>query len=414
MKSANKHVIGLLICMAVFVAAGLGVTRPAAPDRPPYLSFSADVDGTKAWRELLSRKQARVKEWRLDWEKLPAGSGSALVAVEPDALSDEDLEAATRWVEQGNDLLLFAEQPVNGLADWLQTDSEAAPESDMEPELDSGSGSGTSGQIAKKDTEQGIVPIYSGEGASGEGSGYTGLVTTTARLLPIDGAEALLRDAYGVLASRIPLGDGSVTVVLLPQWLTNSQLAEHSHFELVWPLFAKSSATVWIDERHHGFAASERPGLLAVYPAWLVLPSALLALALLLWLWQQGKRFGPVHTPRAWTVRRGDETLLAVARWYERLGSREEALAHYQQQLRRLLAERWGLSLTASPEQAAHAAQARWPKPRVERLVRLLQEPLPGGGSQEAAPPKRRRIAARAFVERARELGEIIAYLEKE
>jgi len=395
-KSVNKHAIGLLVCMALFLAAGFGVTKPAAPDQPAYLSFSADLDGTKAWRELLARKQAHVKEWRLDWDELPAGSGAALVVIEPEDVSDEDQAAVERWVKMGNDLLLFEDEPVNWNGNWLRTAPVAAPES------------------ASASSEQRVVPIYAG--AADAGSGYTGFVSTLARLLPVDGAEVLLRDAAGTLASRIPLGDGSVTVVLLPDWLMNSQLTEHSHFELIWPLFAKTWATVWIDERHHGFAASSRPGLLAVYPAWLVLPSALLALALLLWLWQRGKRFGPVHTPRAWTVRRGDETLLAVARWYERLGSREEALGHQQQQLRRLLAERWGLSLTASPEQAAHAARTRWPEPRVERLVRLMQEPLPeaGGSLPAAAPRPGRRIAARAFVERTRALSEIIAYLEKE
>jgi hypothetical protein len=196
------------------------------------------------------------------------------------------------------------------------------------------------------------------------------------------------------------MGAGHLTMVLTPEWLTNERILAHSHFELVWPLFAHPWSTVWLDETHHGYGTT--PGLPAVYPAWIKLAALQLGLALLAWLWLRGKRFGPVYTPRAWTVRRGDETLLAVAGWYERLGFSREALSHQQLHLRQLLFERWGLSPSATAQQAANAARGRWPEAQAARLARLLEAP-------PALP-----VGVKLFVQRTREMGEMIAYLEKE
>ncbi|TXK80993.1 hypothetical protein [Paenibacillus sp. N3.4] len=226
-----------------------------------------------------------------------------------------------------------------------------------------------------------------------------GEVDTGYRIKPGDQGQVLFQDERGVLASRYLEGTGSITVVLTPNWMLNGTIDKESHFELIWPLFAKSWDAVWVDETHHGLV--KKPGLLAIYPVWLVFASVQLGLALLLWLWLRGKRFGPVYTPRAWTVRRGDEGLQAVAAWYERLGYREEALAHQQQLLRQLLQQRWGLSPSASVAQAAEAARSRWPEAQAAQLARLLEEPpAAGGGMAEPRAAKQRGVSAKAFVQR--------------
>ncbi|WJH35055.1 DUF4350 domain-containing protein [Paenibacillus sp. CC-CFT747] len=355
---------------------GFWVVQPATRNLPAYLSFSADADGIKAWRELLQERGPQVKEWRLGWDRLPEGTGHLLVAVQPAGVTKEEKERLLRWVERGNGFLLFHRSP-DGWSTWSVAKVAASGISRSAP-----------GELRR----------VTGPGVPA-GTDAEARVETADRLLPAREAEVLLSDEAGVLASRQPAGRGSLTVVLAPEWLTNGQIAKESHFDLVWPLMAGGWSTVLVDEAHHGYRT--KPGLLAVYPAWLVLAGLQLAAALLLWLWLRGKRFGPVYTPREWTVRRSDETLLAAAGWYERLGSRAEALGHQQRFLRQLLDERWGLRPGATPQEAAEAARLRWSEPEAERLARLLQEPGPDRGVQ-------------AFVERTREAGELIRRIEKE
>ncbi|BFT69331.1 DUF4350 domain-containing protein [Paenibacillus sp. P36] len=400
-KGLNKLHVGLAVSILLFFALGYWLAKPKLPDLPPYLSFSADVDGTKAWKELLTSKQSAVKEWRLDWKHLPGGTSMLLVVIQPSAVTKSDREHLLKWVQAGNDAIIFDREP-QGWASWgtVRVDGGAQETRGKLGEQEEQVKQVQQVQQAKQVKDASTIRV-SADYMSAEGT-LTGKVETSFRLQPGGSGLALFEDERGVLASRVQEGAGSITMVLTPTWLQNGTIDEASHFELIWPLFAKSWDAVWVDETHHGYGT--KPGLLAVYPAWLVLASAQLGLALLLWLWLRGKRFGPVHTPRAWTVRRGDEGVHAVAAWYERLGYRREALAQQQLFLRQLLYQRWGLSPSASALQAAEAARGRMPEAQAAQLVRLLAEPPAESGG----------VSTTAFVQRTREMGEMIAYLEKE
>ncbi|SEC57435.1 DUF4350 domain-containing protein [Paenibacillus sp. GP183] len=381
MRMLNKLHVGLAISICLFLLLGYLIVKPKAEDKPPFLSFSADLDGVKAWRELLESKNSRVKEWRLDWSELPRGKNQLLTAVQPGTVTKEDVNHILEWVRQGNDLILLDQQP----NEW----SSYFPIVPLNGAHGQNSGNPSAADEAR--------PIFREGDAKDK---WTGVVQTGFRLKPSPDQHVLFSDGSGVLASQMAMGAGHLTMVLTPEWLTNERILANSHFELAWPLFDRPWSTVWLDETHHGYGTTR--GLPAVYPAWIKLAALQLGLALLAWLWLRGKRFGPVYTPRAWTVRRGDETLLAVAGWYERLGFSREALSHQQQYLRQLLLARWGLSPSATAKQAADAARVRWPEVQAARLERLLEPPpaLPGG--------------VKPFVQRTREMGEMIAYLEKE
>ncbi|MEW9701192.1 DUF4350 domain-containing protein [Paenibacillus sp. SI8] len=443
MRRLNRLHVGLALSILLFLLLGYWLIKPEIADQSPYLSFSADVDGTKAWRELLRTKQPAVKEWRLDWNNLPGETNMLLVAIQPNAVSKSDREQLLKWVRQGNDFVLFDRHP-EGWSQWTTERVDRGAEADGKNGKNKGKDKGNNeaknqdknqdknedkNEDKNQDKNAGwdmdlagkiagakqAVAIQAGpEFTTAEGP-LTGEVDTPYRLKAGDEGQTLFADESGVLASRFQVGAGNITVVLTPNWMQNGTIDRASHFELIWPLFAKSWHAVWVDETHHGLGT--KPGLLAVYPAWLVLASVQLGLALLMWLWLRGKRFGSVHTPRAWTVRRGDEGVLAVAAWYERLGFRDEALAHQQQLLRQLLAQRWGLSPSVSAVQAAAAARGRWPEEQAARLARLLEDWPPAADGGDGSVPraaKQRGVNAKAFVERTREMGDMIAYLEKE
>ncbi|MFC0211268.1 DUF4350 domain-containing protein [Paenibacillus chartarius] len=385
MRRWNRGALGLALCIAAFIGLALWMLRPQPVDQPAYLSVSADTDGTKAVTELLERRrEGGVKRWERSWDELPGEANQTLLIVEPGTVSDKERGQLRQWLERGNEVLLFVRRPTEWQS-FLGDKSEFVRITPEAPPL-----IGPRAPVALK---------RFGEQGQQAGEELKGVVSSDLRLPSGSGVVPMLADDKGVLAGRIAVGQGALVMVLEPDWLTNTWIAKHDHYALVRDLLLASGRGLWIDEFHHGLRA--QPGFLAVYPAWFVLGCVQLSLALLLWVWQHGKRLGPVYTPRAWVRRRGDETLLAVAGWYERRRFAAEALGHQRQQLRLLLQERLGVRPEATPEEAAAAVRGRWPAEQEAKLARLLREELP-------APQ------GKAFVTRSREMSEMTDRLEKE
>ena len=359
----------------LFLAVGLLLLRPAHPAYPAYVSFSPNPNGTKAVAELLGHKQAALREWRKPTGYLPEGTNQALILIEPYRLQETEQEELLAWVEKGNDLLVFQTEP----DDW----SDIHLEADYLPEY----------QAQPRHVDSVLLE-----------SGGTGEADASWRLAASEEIEPLLSDQVGILAGRAQVGTGSVSLFLVPDWLTNSRIQQHQHFELIWPDLVQDWSVVWIDEYHHGY--QERPGILAIYPDWLVVTLTQLAFALLFWIWWQGKRFGPVYTRREWIVRRGDETLLAIASWYEKRRLANEALHIREAHLRQLLFERWGLHLGTTDYEIVRTARNHWTEQEAVMLSTAL-------GRLEAAK-KDRDYTPKRLVQDSRLLDEVTKRLEKE
>ncbi|MFB6365983.1 DUF4350 domain-containing protein [Paenibacillus elgii] len=344
MLKRNKLQIALAVIIVAFLLFGYVLVKPDLPDLPPYLSTSADRDGTKAVFTLLKEQGAPVKAWKQPWRSLPSGGRHKLIVIQPNTLATKEWEEIRTWVSGGNELVLFHDAPA---------------------ELDGFSltNTGKAGSAA--------VAITDLTGQSG--TGLSGKVASAYRLKEAPDMKPLLKDERGIIAGRASVGQGSMTLLLVPEWMRNDGILEHSHFELIRPYLQTSPEIVglWFDEYHHGLY--EKPGLLAVYPGWLLAVLLQLTLGALLWLWMKGVRFGPAYTPRAWTVRRGDETLLAAAGWYERRGLAREALAHQARYVRGLMRERWGVRLDATVTQALAAAKPHLSKQELEQLAAVMR-----------------------------------------
>ncbi|WP_372812907.1 DUF4350 domain-containing protein [Paenibacillus sp.] len=341
MLKRNKTPIALVLSVAAFLGIGWLLVRPDLPDLPAYVSVSADRDGTKALYTLLEEKNVPVKRWQKPWRFLPKASGQTLVLLQPYSLTEREREEIVGWVERGNELLVFDSSPEG----WTTFPAAALDEPDP-----------------------GVVPVTDLRRPAE--TGFTGRVASAYRLDASSGMEPVLRDARGVIGGHLAVGEGSLSLFVVPEWTMNEHVLEHSHFELLWPYLNRPSGALWVDEYHHGL--QDKPGLLAVYPDWLLAVLLQLLLAVLLWLWRKAVRFGPAFTPRAWTVRRGDETLLAAAGWYERGRLTREALAHQERYVRSRLRARFGVRTDASDAQVLAAAKRHWDKAAVDRLAALL------------------------------------------
>lgn len=342
MDSLRTYRVGIILAILLLLVCGWLLVKPQGPDFPPYVSVSAEPDGLKALTTLLADKGNRVKEWKQPMRVLPEGVGQALVMVEPQALSDKEQTELLEWVKQGNDLIVFEEN-----ADaWV-----GVPFSTFKMEEENVQERNIQGPML--DQRQ------------------SGTARTPYRLKNAASLEVLLYDDLGILAGRTQVGEGKVTLFLVPEWLTNQSILQHDHFEAIWPYFQNGWSVLWMDEYHHGL--QEKPGWLAVYPGWLIVGCVQMALSLLLWVWWKGKRFGPVYTLREWTVRRGDETLLAISSWYERRNLSLDALLHRETFLRQLLFDHWGVHRRADRAEIVRLAKTKWSETDVDKIDRLLE-----------------------------------------
>ncbi len=341
MDSLRTYRVGIAVATLLLVIVGWLIVKPTVEPLPPYLASSAQPSGIKAVLVLLEEKGKQVKEWRQPMRFLPTATGQAMLVVEPERLMAEEQIDILDWVSEGNDLILFHSRP-----EW-----EDLP---FHTEYIRG----------KENQERNIQgPLVQGR--------FMGKAETLLRFLEDDDMEPLLYDDQGILGGRTQVGDGSVTFFLVPEWLTNQKIDRLSHFEAIWPYVQGDWSVLWVDEYHHGL--QEKPGFLAIYPGWLIAACMQLGILLLLYVWWRGKRFGPVYTLREWTVRRGDETLLAVSSWYERRELAKDALRHREAYMRQLLYDRWGVHQRADRVEIVRYAKTRWTNQEVEKFAHLLE-----------------------------------------
>ncbi|WP_199617102.1 DUF4350 domain-containing protein [Paenibacillus alkalitolerans] len=337
----------LAVCVFLFIGLGFAFIRPGLTDYRPYLSFSPDVDGTKALRSLLERERAQVREWRFAPDRLPEESGGLYLAIEPDAMTNTAASELERWAsEYGNDVVVLESVP-GSMGNWKAE------------------------QVELPETA-GAAATVTAVGADGEWV-YEAAVGSDYRLAGVQENEVLLHDELGVIAARRTVGEGSVTVAVVPEWTQNSGILDGSRFDLLWWMLGASVAdrAVYVDEYHHGYAVS--PGLSQVYPPWLIAAFAQTAIAVVFWLWYKGKRFGPAVTPREFRVRRSDETLLAVAGWYRRGKLTRESLGYRIEHMKRALAARGaGLRHEANAGDILASAKRVLPPKTAEALAGVL------------------------------------------
>lgn len=345
---------GLSISIVLFLVIGSLLMTPSRPVYKPYVSMSAEPNGLKGIVTLLKEQGRPVDSWQMSESQLPKAVNQMLIEVQPGPLNDLDRQSIHDWVSRGNHLLLLMKNP--DMFKNVKTRNLPASSVSEKPKAEN-------------------IEMLPGSGSDKVANGsqtLQGVVSSSYRLVHTAKGQILLRDGQGIIAQRIPVGKGDMTVFVTPDWLTNQSILKHSQFEMLWPQLKQPVSMTWFDDVHHGIMRSS--GLTMLYPKWLILSGAQAALVLLLWLWLKGKRFGPVYTPRAWTVRTGDETLRAVSGWYQRKRMTAQAIQHQESDLRQRLHERWGLPVSAPVDRIHNAAAVRWQHARADALLQCLQD----------------------------------------
>lgn len=298
--------------LLIFIVLSYLLSSNQPKDYPGYVSESPAPSGTKAFYTYMENNSDSIKRWENDPDFLPdKKENQLLLMIEPFFVPDSmQMNEYLSYMEAGNTILLFKNNP-DGMF-HLKAD-----------------------------------PVLPGEEAitvsNNLNEEYKAFVPSGTRLLEEDDDDVLLEDDMGVIALKRSFGDGELIVVNSPDWLVNEYITDNNHIDLVFSLMESDNtySQILVDEFIHG--SGEAPTVVNLYPKWLLVLTLQLLFLTILWLWHQGKRFGPLRQPREATVRFSNERTSALAAWYQRGRLYQDSLEIQADYLKLLMQEKWGI-----------------------------------------------------------------------
>ncbi|WP_273128893.1 DUF4350 domain-containing protein [Bacillus weihaiensis] len=309
--SMNKWVIIPVLFLIVllssyFIATGDPKTFPS------YVTDSPTPTGTKAFFTYMQQEAETVKDWNRPPNLLSANDNNeVLVMIEPFFTpTTEEMEAYIDYMEAGNTILLFSENPKGFFDIEVQYDASLLPDEKVKDHH---------GNFFRTELQS---PI-------------TFLIKDTDQPL-------LFSDQEGVIAYKRQYGEGTLMVSNAPEWLVNGNILKEGNLSLITSLFNMAEGDVYyFDEYLHGEKNSA--ATTQVYPLWFLLILLQSAIVMALFLWSQGKRFGPILVPREEMVRFSDERIAALSAWYIRSKNYHSSLVIQADYLKYLLQDKWGI-----------------------------------------------------------------------
>jgi hypothetical protein len=322
--------ITIAILLILFFGLGTLLIPNKQTDYPEFISQSPSPTGVKAIYTFIKNQQTQVQVWERPVEQLPSSSEQFMLLIEPNQMFNEEEQAKwIEWMEHGNDLWLVAHYP-EGFFD-AKTNKVGS------------------------NNESPIKQIHTNEGT------YKALVETNLRLVPKAGDETIFEDSSGPIAISRTYGKGELTVLLTPEWFQNKNILENDHLQLILPLLEHvKPEVVWFNDYIHGFKS--KLAIIEAYPEWFIVIFTQICLFMLLFIWSEGKRFGPVETPREWVVRFGDERIRAQAVWYQKGEFYQETLHHQMAYLRLIIQDQWGIATNTVSQDFIDLTKRRLPQ----------------------------------------------------
>ncbi|MBO1513147.1 DUF4350 domain-containing protein [Metabacillus sp. BG109] len=280
---------------------------------PQYDTQSPSPTGIKAFYTYVENEMDLVNRWSHPPNLLPkADESQLLVMIEPAIIpNSEEMEAYEQFMEAGNTILLLKVNP-KGMFDQ---------------------------RIIF--TEDGVTSLHN---ITDQNEHIYNAVIESPVILEADEHDDILLQSEnkGTIALKRAYGDGQLIVANSPKWITNGNILKDDHLPLLLTLFNEvNSQTVLFDEYLHG--KQDASSILNVYPRWFILFLFQGIILTCLFLWYQGKRFGPLLVPREETVRYSDERIKALAAWYMRGYHYKDSLHIQADYVKLLLQERWGI-----------------------------------------------------------------------
>ncbi|WP_260630990.1 DUF4350 domain-containing protein [Bacillus sp. S/N-304-OC-R1] len=313
MISKGKAWISLPILLSAFIFISYVSYSPKPTQYPSYTIESPSPTGIKALYTYLG-KEKNVKKWSHPPNLLgKTKERELLIMAEPLFMpKSEEMQAYLKFMEAGNVILLLKKNP----KDFFSINT--IP-------------------ILANHSPDDAVTITSGDGKS-----YLAKTSSLFRLKANKEDTVLLSNKEGIIALKRTFGEGQLIVSTAPEWITNENITVYNHTNLLFSLLNEEKpTTILFDVYIHG---GENAGKWTdLYPRWFLLLVLQGIIIMILLLWRNGKRFGPIYITREETVRFSDERIRALAFLYIRSRSYQESIKTQSDYVKMLMQEKWGI-----------------------------------------------------------------------
>ncbi len=322
-RQADLRLLASALIGLVILAAVAAVIAPPPP-APALSDRSSDRDGAMALELWLKQSGYSVREV-LSYDHLT--DLDVLLVLEPLAFQFADSDATTiqHWVERGHTLIAAGTpltldpviSPYRLSLRYLPTSAESLAQAApllLSPPVNPFQGEAVAAIVADDDTVPLVPRVFSGD--------------------------------QPVLASLIA-GRGQVWVSGALRPFTNQGLHDPDSANLIANLLANvpRGSTIGFDEAAHGFGAESGQTitgwLFGTAPGWGIMLALVITMS---YLALRGRRFGRVvPLPEERLRRESVEYIVAMGTLFRRSGQRPAVLQHYDEQVRRRLAERYAV-----------------------------------------------------------------------
>lgn len=258
--------LNLVVTGATIVSGG------SDPGGPRSSSYATAGNGLAAYADLLVRFHHPVRRIRASLAAAGIDPSSTLVLAEPTRLSRPDMDAATSFVEDGGRLVLTGIEAMPVLARLVGQRDGPRP--------------------AEPDFEDDVVVAARPTGGEPEVSGLGAVLTTGFFAWSESGETAPLLelDDDRLVAVAADVGAGRVIALAGTEMLHNQLLARADNAAFGLALAGSAGRPVAFAEFEHGYGGEL--GVFAIPDRWEWMLAGL-TLAVLVWMWSRGKRFGP-------------------------------------------------------------------------------------------------------------------------
>jgi len=357
MKSLSrdtKLAIGILVLL-VLVTTLAALQRETQQRYPPLSSFSSAPDGALALKLWVKELQYHVDEQVLS-NFIPPRDVSILLMLDPVLPAENEMQALDDWVEAGGTLIAMGEQySMYSLVDHYQFGLNYL-------------------------SDQSSIPV-SGTPLFGSPS------TVDLKNTKVSYALESERDDFVVLVAyqgqpvviSFEQGQGRVILGTVVGSFTNAGLKKAGNPELVLNILALAGTkdTIWFDEWHHGLRSGEQilgpSQFLRRTPVGRSL--LFIAITVLIVFFIQGRGFGrPVPLPQQIRRRGALEHVTGIANLSRRAAHRQAVMAHYHQQVKRKLGQRYRLDPNMDDRQYVDALAGYNPSLDKDELINLLSQ----------------------------------------
>ena len=343
-KNKSKLIIFAVVLLVFAVLSYIIGTR-APKEYPDFLSDSPAPMGTKAVYTYLSNELENVERWTHSPNLLnETKDNQLLLMIEPYFIPEsEETGEYQEFMEEGNTILLLKTVP-DGMFD-VKT-------------------------IGVEMEEKKISTVKDVQGTT-----KNTYIPAPVRIQKKNEDEVLISDEAGPIAIQRPVGEGSLIVATVPRWMTNSSILEEDHLSLLLTLINESNPEgILFAEYIHGRDSAST--VVTLYPKWFLILMVQGGFLLILFLWYQGKRFGPIERAREEYVRFSDERIKALAAWYIRGKRFTDSLNIQADYVKLLLQEKWGIAYSREWTDNAEGLVRKW-KSSTEEEIRNFANGLP-------------------------------------